>query len=169
MVRLFLPFLLLWGSVWCNVIDAYNRIRVCDAFPDEGGQSAGNFLAEFGLDTWPPHETRPQNVNVPPTLFRLSDSTGVVTFEAVFPAAFSSLSSSDAFLLDHAQSAHPTVYIWIGKDASLNERRLALQYAQKYLHDKQEKGEHGHVQVASNIVKMNEGHETDSFLQAINN
>jgi gelsolin len=127
------------------------------------------FLFQFGLETWPPRETRNENANLPPTLFRLSDSTGAVIFEPTYPVAYSSLSSSDAFLLDHSHSAHLTVYIWLGKAASLNEQRLALQYAQHFLYDKRDKGEHGHVQVAANIVKMNEGNESDEFLQALNN
>lgn len=116
---------------------------------------------------WPPREAPNENTDLPPTLFRLSDSTGVVTFEAIYPVTYSSLSSSDAFLLDHSRSEHPTVYVWLGKEASLNERRLALQYAQRYLHDKQQKGEHGHVHVGANIMKMNEGNESDAFLQAL--
>jgi gelsolin len=136
---------------------------------DEGGQSAGVFASQFGLKDWPPRATRPEGTDLPPTLLRLSDATGTLTFEAVFPVAYDSLSSADAFLLDHSHAEHPSVYIWIGKAASLNERRLALQYAQQYLYNKQEAGEHGHVQVAANIVKMNEGAENDAFLQALKN
>jgi len=127
------------------------------------------FVSQLGLKDWPPRATQPEGTDLPPTLLRLSDATGTLTFEAVFPVAYDSLSSVDAFLLDHSRAEHPSVYIWIGKAASLNERRLALQYAQQYLYNKQEAGEHGHVQVAANIVKMNEGAENDAFLQALKN
>jgi len=50
----------------------------------------------------------------------------------------------------------------------LNERRLAIQYAQHYLYDKKGKADPiSHVDVAIPIVKLQEGHETSEFLQVI--
>jgi len=86
----------------------------------------------------------------------------------VEPPTYSTLSSDDAFLLDKStNSAHPAIYVWIGKAASLNERRLAVQYAQEYLYRGQRKADASHVQVAISLVKMNEGDESEQFLQAI--
>lgn len=103
---------------------------------------------------------------VHPILFRISDATGVVTFNTITPPTKASLSSQDAFLLDYSTGvSHPAIFVWIGKEASLNESRLALQYAQRYLYDKKIKA--GRVRVAIPIVKMKEGEETSEFLQVI--
>ena len=105
----------------------------------------------------------------PPILFRISDATGVATFEGVEPATRTSLSSQDVFLVDHSYHAtHPAIFIWIGTAASLNEKRLSLQYAQHYLYDKQRKapGE-SIVHVTIPIIKMQEGEETPEFLEAL--
>jgi gelsolin len=103
---------------------------------------------------------------VHPVLFRISDATGVVTFNTVTPPTKESLSSQDAFLLDYSTGvSRPAIFVWIGKEASLNESRLALQYAQHYLYDKKIKAER--VRVTIPIVKMKEGEETSEFLQVI--
>ncbi|KAK7468991.1 hypothetical protein VKT23_003487 [Stygiomarasmius scandens] len=133
---------------------------------DEGVSGAGIFLAEFGEGT----VLQPENTETAPgplTLYRLSDATGQVLFDLVEPAAYSTLSSKDAFLLDHSDDPkHPAVYVWIGKNASLNERRLAPQYAQRYLHDKKARG--GSVRTSIPILKMQEGDEPDVFLRLMN-
>jgi gelsolin len=136
---------------------------------DEGGSGAGVFLSEFGEGTTlqepKPSEALP---DVQPILLRLSDSTGAIAFDVVEPPTRSSLHSSDAFLLDHSSNAiRPAIYVWLGKDASLNERRLVVQYAQRYLYNKLEKGGSGRVQVAIPVVRMNEGDESEDFLRAI--
>lgn len=89
-------------------------------------------------------------------------------FEKVEPVSKASLSSNDAFLLDHSAGAsHPTIYVWIGRNASLNERRLSIQYAQRYLYDKKIKSDSASVRVAIPVIKMQEGEETAEFLEAI--
>ena len=56
---------------------------------------------------------------------RWFNATGVATFEKVEPAARTSLSSQDVFLVDHSYDAtHPAIFIWIGTAASLNESFL---------------------------------------------
>jgi gelsolin len=123
-------------------------------------------LAEFGVDSVPRQSSQTNSLpEILPTLYRLSDSSGSATFEPVEPATFSSLSSSDAFLLDHSSSStHPAIYVWIGKSASLTEHRLAVQYAQTYAHQKQVQAEHFKASIS--LVKMNEGHESDNFIHA---
>ncbi|TFK52331.1 actin depolymerizing protein [Heliocybe sulcata] len=126
---------------------------------DEGSSGAGIFLSEFGLEAVPPASgARQVTEDTPPTLYRLSDNSGEVQFERIGELdGLSSLSSNDAYLIDHATA----VYVWIGKEASLNERRLAMQYAQKYLHSK------GEGAAARCIVKMTEGMENSQFLEVI--
>ncbi|KAG6840542.1 hypothetical protein C0991_005902 [Blastosporella zonata] len=105
---------------------------------DENGPGASTFLSFFGSGTTllPPYPA-PEASLAAPTLHRLSDASGTPTFTPISPFSRDSLSSSDAFILDHAPSA---VYVWLGKDASLGERRLAGEYAQRYLHASHEDG-----------------------------
>lgn len=135
---------------------------------DEGDSGAGRFLQEFGAETTlrPAEAVHPDSAEEHPTLFRISDSTGVLTFEKVQRASKSSLSSDDAFLLDtSAAVSRPAIFVWIGRNASLNEQRLSLQYAQRFLHEKRMTSDR--VRVVIPIVKMREGEETADFLQAI--
>ncbi|KAL0960796.1 hypothetical protein HGRIS_005815 [Hohenbuehelia grisea] len=131
---------------------------------DEGGTGVGVFLAEFGDDivSLPQEESADETTTVP-VLYRLSDASGQLTFESVAPPALSSLASDDAFLLDDTRHpVHAAVYVWIGKGASLNERRLAGQYAQRFLYD-----HHGAEQVSVPIIRMAEGDETSAFVKAL--
>ena len=98
-------------------------------------------------------------------LYRLSDASGNIQFEISDSRSLSSLSSSDAYLLDHSSSStHPAIYVWIGNSASLTERRLAVQYAQKYAYKKQ--SENGSLKPSISLVKMKEGHEPELFIHA---
>ncbi|KAJ3731195.1 fragmin60 [Lentinula guzmanii] len=137
---------------------------------DEGGHGAGIFLAEFGEDTTI-HRESPQSTSEASdfNLYRLSDASGTPTFSAIeSPITFSSLSSSDAFLLDNTlPSSSAAMYVWLGAQSSLTERRLAMQYAQKFLHDKfgdDVIGTKFKKAVAIPIVKMQEGQESEAFL-----
>ncbi|KAI0059579.1 fragmin60 [Artomyces pyxidatus] len=136
---------------------------------EEGGVGAGRFLDVLGVDALParaPLAAASAKGRV--SLFRLSDATGVVTFDPVEPFSRASLSSDDAFLLDHSVGGvHPALYVWIGRNASLKERRLAGQYAQSHLYEKRERGESSNV--ATTIVKMNEGSESHEFLILFDN
>jgi len=128
------------------------------------------FLSEFGTDEIPSDKAATAEASESdsePALFRLSDSTGTVTFEPIpAPISRSSLSSEDVFLLDATSAPRaPAIYVWIGEKSSLNERRLALQYAQQYLYNKRQTNER--VKVAANIVKMKEGLESEEFLLAL--
>jgi len=138
---------------------------------DEDGH-ASVFLSEFGHGvTLRKADAPKENIaKTSPILFRISDATGVATFERVEPATRTSLLSQDVFLVDHSyDDTHPAIFIWIGTAASLNEKRLSLQYAQHYLYDKQCKapGPKSIVRVTIPIIKMREGEETPEFLEAL--
>jgi gelsolin len=124
-------------------------------------------LSEFGLDALPrPSSETKISADIPPLLYRLSDASGTVVFEPIDPPALTSLTSSDAFLLDHSSPTLPAIYVWIGQSASLTERRLAVQYAQIYAYKKQ--AERSECITASiSLVKMNEGYESEAFLEAL--
>jgi len=66
-------------------------------------------------------------------LFRLSDKKKEMKFtlEKTGNLSKSDLDTNDAFILDNGSE----IFVWIGKKASADERRLAMQYAQKYLQD----------------------------------
>ncbi|KAJ7643822.1 fragmin60 [Roridomyces roridus] len=135
---------------------------------DEGVSGGGMFLAAFGEGTQVSPARAHATSSTPPTLFRLSDASGQVTFESVQPVSHSSLNSADAFLLDNSfDHAHPAIYVWLGSAASLTEQRLAPQYAQRYLHEKHGSGDGRVHGVATSIVKMREGHESEGFLRAL--
>ena len=128
------------------------------------------FLSEFGQGViLRKADTPKENIDkTPPILFRISDATGVATFERVEPATRTSLSSQDVFLVDNSYDAtHPAIFVWIGTASSLNERRLSIQYAQHYLYDKQRKAPESVVRVTTSIIKMGEGEETPEFLEAL--
>ena len=128
-------------------------------------------MHEFGQGVTPRKAGTPKgnNAKTPPILFRISDATGVATFEKVEPATRTSLSSQDVFLVDHSYDAtHPAIFIWIGTAASLNEKRLSLQYAQHYLYDKQHKApESTIVRVTTPIIRMQEGEETPELFESL--
>ena len=128
-------------------------------------------MSEFGHGiTLRKADTPKENIaKTSPILFRISDATGVATFERVEPATRNSLVSQDVFLVDHSYDAtHPAIFIWIGRAASLNEKRLSLQYAQHYLYDKQCKSpESNIVRVTIPIIKMREGEETPDLLETL--
>ncbi|KAJ8080240.1 hypothetical protein PM082_017070 [Marasmius tenuissimus] len=159
-----------------SLVDA--RQGQCDVTVyDEGGLGAGVFLAEFGTTTLQPeqHDTIHADTatTTGPVLIRLSDASGTVTFEQVEEPKLSSLSSLDAFLLDDSSSReNPAVYVWLGKESSLTERRLAPQYAQRYIYDKlvASSAESGcHRRSAIPIVTMREGDEDETFLEVMKN
>lgn len=129
-------------------------------------------MREFGHGvTLRKADTPKKNIaKTPPILFRISDATGVVTFEKVEPATRTSLLSQDVFLVDHSyDDTHPAIFIWIGTAASLSEKHLSLQYAQHYLYHKQCEAPESImiVRVAIPIIKMREGEETPEFLEAL--
>ncbi|KAJ4501291.1 fragmin60 [Lentinula lateritia] len=142
---------------------------------DEGGHGTGIFLAEFGEGTIIHHDTAQSDLpdGSTPTLnlYRLSDFSGTPSFSAIEPPiTLSSLSSSDAFILDNTltKTSSAVLYVWLGAQSSLTERRLAVQYAQRYLHDKigvnATTTTKSRNVVAIPIVKMQEGHESEAFL-----
>jgi len=66
-------------------------------------------------------------------LYRLSDKKGGMKFtlEKTGSLSKSDLDTDDAFILDNGAE----IFTWIGKKASKDERKYAMQYAQKYLQD----------------------------------
>ncbi|KXN81792.1 Severin [Leucoagaricus sp. SymC.cos] len=132
---------------------------------DEGGPGASRFLTELGAEALVPAPADLSTEITPATLYKLSDESGFIAFTRV-ALSEDSLSSNDAFLLDNSwDSLYPTVYVWLGRDASLNERRLSVQYAQDYLHQQKQKTGRGRIHIP--VIKQKEGHEVVGFLHAL--
>ncbi|KAG2147480.1 uncharacterized protein EDB93DRAFT_417055 [Suillus bovinus] len=129
---------------------------------DEGTPEEGEFLEAAGV-TSPVVDVPLETPVDPPALYQL---IGDVNGWQVVTVAVqrTSLQSDGVYILD--DHAFPAVYTWLGKDVPEPRRRLALQYAQNYLHDKRLK-EGEHVQVATTLVKVNEDAEPASFLEVL--
>jgi len=90
-----------------------------------GGQGAVKSAEEGGDDT--EHEKATEK-----RLFQLSDASGKLEFKEVGKGAAikrSMLDSNDVFILDTGAE----VYTWIGRGASPDEKKKAMQFAQDYL------------------------------------
>ncbi|EPQ54417.1 actin regulatory protein [Gloeophyllum trabeum ATCC 11539] len=127
---------------------------------DEGASGAGIFLSEFESDAVLPAPVKPRQAeSTKASLYRLSDASGRLVFESMGGfTGLGSLSSGDVYLIDNtADICQPAIYVWIGKSASLNERRLVMQYAQQYLYK-------AGAGAAVSIVKIAEGMENNRFL-----
>jgi len=63
-------------------------------------------------------------------IFKVCDASGEIEFTEV-PFSRNSLEEDDAFVV----STGTVVYVWVGKNATLNEKRQSLNFAQKYLNE----------------------------------
>jgi len=64
-----------------------------------------------------------------PMLYLCSNATGRFEMEAVFDFSQADLEEEDVYLLD----SHTSIFVWIGKQANDEEKKLALETAQVYL------------------------------------
>lgn len=132
---------------------------------DEGAVGAGTFLADLNADTASIVKgTATSSSTFPASLFRLSDASGQFTLTPVTasPPRLKDLSSADIFILDDTgDPVAPTVYAWIGKEASAGERRMGVHFAQTYLRGKEDP-----KAARTSVVKINEGRENEAFLRA---
>jgi len=110
-----------------------------------GGKGPIKSAAEGGSD----------KITVVKRLFRLSDSTGALTFTEVAegPAVKRNLlNSNDVFVVDDGGQ----VWAWVGKASSVQERSKALQYADLYL-------KHYNRPINTPISRVLEGGENEQF------
>eukprot|EP00055_Hartaetosiga_balthica_P018479 m.134501 g.134501 ORF g.134501 m.134501 type:complete len:825 (+) comp9619_c0_seq1:71-2545(+) len=88
-------------------------------------------------------------------LLKVSDESGTTQMEEIASGdniSRDKLTSADAYVLDDGYE----IMVWIGKDASINERRSALNFAAKYLKDNNKPME-------TPISKIFEGAENELF------
>ncbi len=76
-------------------------------------------------------ETVKQAVGSQKRLFRVSDATGQMKFDAVQKPQFSQsdLDGKDVFIFDVGSC----VFVWVGKQSSVQERKRGQEFAQTYL------------------------------------
>jgi gelsolin len=170
------------------IIDGRKHEPVLKVF-DEGGSGASRFVNELTEEHAHPSDsseaeteedsplaTPASSAPVSPVLYRLSDATGQVMFTQVVDLqsegpspTLSDFDSADAFILDDsADTEVPAVDAWIGKDASVVEKKYAVQYAQQYLW-----GLNGSVssggkkRSSTSVVRLVQGNESSRFLKVI--
>jgi len=105
-------------------------------------------IAPATPDNPPPAEKR---------LFRLSDETGKMQLIELKPVTRAALDPKDAFVLD----AGSEIFVWVGSNASPDERGRAIAYASDYLF------KFGKDRTLP-ISRVVENFESDAFLHAIN-
>ncbi|KAF4121621.1 gelsolin [Geosmithia morbida] len=109
-------------------------------------------------------QQKQQQQNVSVRLFRLSDASGQLSFELAKEGSnvsMSDLDGNDVFLLDLGGRA---IWIWEGKGASLVEKAQWLHVARAYVQYIQSSQEDAYL---IPLAKVNEGHESKAFLQAV--
>jgi len=115
-----------------------------------GGQGAVKSSDEGGKDEdW---ETDNREI-----LFKFSDESGSLKFDQIAEKAAikkSLLNTKDGFILD----AGSHIYVWLGKGASVNERKYAMSYAQEY-------AKNGNRPLYLPISLVKEGSEIPNFLR----
>ncbi|XP_062619979.1 gelsolin-like protein 2 isoform X1 [Saccostrea cucullata] len=133
-----------WNGKGSNKDERINAMQYLIALKDERrGKAKSEVLEEEGLSK--SHEfyhalteddvpgeaenTKPKDLTV--ELFRLSDASGNLTFkvEKSGSVSTSDLDSKDVFIVDTKKA----VYVWIGLETSVAERKNAMTYAHKYL------------------------------------
>lgn len=92
-----------------------------------------------------------------PSMHRLSDASGSMDFSTVMEGELlqSGLDSNDVFIVDTTKA----VFVWVGKGASIDERRNAMTYAHNYLM----KSKHALIPISV----ISEGRETEEFKKCI--
>jgi gelsolin len=133
-----------WNGAGSNGAERNKAAQLCRAIDDERkglasvevineGENHPDFWAALGgrgaiAASGAPAHTLAHHA---PILHRLSDASGSLVFTEVGRGKLNHnlLSPDDAFILDTGAE----IFAWIGKRASPNERKFAVQYAQNYL------------------------------------
>jgi len=88
-------------------------------------------------------------------VLKVSDASGSLKIDEV-EFKFQSLQTDDVFVVD----AVDTVFVWIGKGATPQEKRSGVQIAQSYLNDQPDRNK------GTPIVRIHQGNETDELLHS---
>ena len=114
----------------CQKIKDARNGRPKYTFYDEGDKGTKAIMTKYLKDDGGKVNVRLRARKKPrPTkkMFKLSDADGKLTLTEV-KFGQESLDTNDAFLIDNGKM----IYIWCGKGASKNEKRMGIPFAQKY-------------------------------------
>ena len=114
----------------CQKIKDARNGRPKYTFYDEGDKGTKAVMTKYLKDDGGKVNVRLRARKKPrPTkkMFKLSDADGKLTLTEV-KFGQESLDTNDAFLIDNGKM----IYIWCGKGASKNEKRMGIPFAQKY-------------------------------------
>jgi gelsolin len=144
------------GAVLSNAIVQERENGADVIVVDEDGGDLAPFWAFFGGPQKIPEACAQEPAHIEPTkaLYQFSDASGSLKFTKVGEGQLnrSSLNSNDVFILDSGD--HVTV--WVGKGASAQERKYALQRALDYFKQNNRPS-------SLPISKISEGHENEAF------
>jgi len=138
-----------WNGGKSGIFEKNKGAMLTRAISDERGGRAKVHVVEEGTedaDFWTILGGKPTKIktaeeggsdeeaekNQTKKLFHLSDATGTMVFKEIGSGPsikYSSLLSDDVFIYDVGAE----VFVWIGKGASVDEKKKAMQYAQDYL------------------------------------
>jgi gelsolin len=125
------------GAQLCRAISDERRGQATIAVFEEAGKDVKQFFAALGgegpvksaAEGGADDEDAPKGERV---LFQLSDASGKMEFKQVAKGNAvkrNLLNTNDVFVLDNGAE----VFAWIGRKASVGERKNAMQYAHEYL------------------------------------
>ncbi|KAK6176075.1 hypothetical protein SNE40_014431 [Patella caerulea] len=134
-----------WNGKGSNKDERFKAMQYCrDIAAERSGKAKIETLdEEFTEDDHPIFSTLTEEdetdgpsyvaANQTKQLFRLSDASGKLIFSEEKSGEISQkdFDSKDVFILDTKE----TVYVWVGKKTSSNEKKNAMTYAHKYLQD----------------------------------
>jgi len=130
-----------WNGKGCNMNEKWKATEYCQTLKtgrvqsetlDDGDFEHDHpFFSYFSDDN--PVEGKEVAQTTPHTekLFKVSDASGQMTFEKVAEGNItrSLFDTNDVFIYDKADGC----YVWIGKGASVDERKHAMTYGENYL------------------------------------
>jgi len=134
------------GKAKVTVLDSENETDA-DFWAFFGGFGPIHTSSEGGDDEAPHREEK--------VLMKLSDTAGTVSFAEIATGTSinkSLLTSDDVYILDNGEE----IFVWIGKSASVAEKKSAMDFAQKYL------VEHN-LPPYTPITRLVEGGESNAF------
>ncbi|CAG8575558.1 677_t:CDS:10 [Funneliformis mosseae] len=128
---------------------------------DEGDREMGSFWDALGSkgDIKPADEDTAEDMTkIEHKLLRVSDSSGKLTFkeEATGTITRDQFDTNDVFVFD----AGHEVFVWIGKNSTVKEKKYSLQYAQDYI---QKYNRPAYLP----ITRVMEGGENETFESAL--
>jgi len=138
------------GKAKVTVLDSENETDP-EFWAFFGGFGPIHTSSEGGDDEAPHREEK--------VLMKMSDTGGVVSFAEIATGATinkSLLTSDDVYILDNGEE----IFVWVGKHASANEKRCAMDFAQKYL-------EEHNLPPFTPISRLVEGGENQTFKNSL--